>query len=139
MKKNRTFKFRAWSDKHNKFIYFNLREDFFDPKIFEENFIIHQYIGLCDSKGKDIYEGDLIQIGEVSVSKVIYDSDRFFLESVSTDKIENNYFSISKGSIIDLLISRDFPLNVIGNVVENGDLILEKKCDDFFDKVEEDI
>lgn len=62
----RELKFRAWYDKSQSWVYFNLNEGFTHEgyKIYQELIIdgakFYQFTGLYDKNGKEIYEGDIL-------------------------------------------------------------------------------
>jgi uncharacterized phage protein (TIGR01671 family) len=73
-----------------------------------ENYIIQQYTGLKDSKGVEIYEGDIVEIGDRK-REVIFNIGMFY--------IDENYGDIVPVSEVDNIIE------VIGNIFENPELI----------------
>ncbi|MEO9257052.1 MAG: YopX family protein [Crocinitomicaceae bacterium] len=137
---NREIKFRAWDIVGLKMI-----QDFI--KVNEEgHFISHhehntehipmQFTGLNDKNGKDIYEGDIVNILYTdwpsksisdsrtleqyltdisSVGVVKYNKNRFEIEMFSTKYSENYFSSIDYGK-------HGF-IKVVGNIYENPELM----------------
>lgn len=58
----RTLKFRVYIPEHEKFSYFELGNfDYSDRYLHQNDYPVQQFTGLKDSKGVDVYEGDLIE------------------------------------------------------------------------------
>jgi len=74
----------------------------------EPRYIIQQYTGLQDCDGKEIYEGDIVEIGDRK-REVIFNMGMFY--------IDENYGDIVPISEVDNIIK------VIGNIFENPELI----------------
>lgn len=124
----KTNKFRVW-DKHLKKFHknakikanfnstFSIRKDdnYNDLKgDFEKNFVFQQYIGLNDTKGKNIYEGDLLEFyytykGTRFVGKVEYETE-FACYIVVVDKA-----FVTFSDLADHTTS----FKVVGNIFEN--------------------
>ena len=113
MKEN---KFRAW-DLHNKewvlddfWIFPDGRIYFGEGVIFSpDEFVIHQYINLKDKNDKEIYEGDLFNIGG-AIYQIEYKRDIFVLNNSEED--------------YELCASVYCKNNkIIGNIYENPELI----------------
>lgn len=112
---NREIKFRAWDLTDNKWFYSSS-----DPlkKFNDDNWTGHedgeliwqQYTGLKDKNGKEIYEGDILQLDEI-IGSVIYDDGAF--QMILDD---------SAGRSV-LLQDRTKRFEVIGNIYENPNLI----------------
>jgi uncharacterized phage protein (TIGR01671 family) len=117
----RVLKFRAW-DKSKKQWIFHTNENPFhiigEVTVFNmlgqyrlENFNdieITQYTGLQDSKGKEIYEGDIIKIG------AHYEGDYWEPERPEVVEFENGSYNLCSEDIYN------YKIEVIGNIYENN-------------------
>lgn len=108
----REIKFRIWD---NGFIYLNRAEGYFLLDKAGPNYI-NEFTDLKDTNGKEIYEGDVIQIeyGQTIVGKVIYGDGYYTVDDF------NKGFYLCKAEIESL------GMEVIGNIYENPELLNEK-------------
>jgi len=73
---------------------------------------IMQYTGLKDKNGKDIYEGDIVKHAtDEGVYKVIFEDGGFYVKNL----FEYDFQTIN-----------EYPLEVIGNIYENPELLEEE-------------
>lgn len=127
----RKFKFRVWNHDENKFasmvndyLRFGFDEILTIPLSKKDTYIIQQFTGLQDPGGKDIYEGDILEIStnyrnrkESRYGLVHYHFYEYLVgvydPAYSKDRmVNNNYCSILNAG------------RVAGNVFENRELLL---------------
>lgn len=109
---DREIKFRAWNKETKQMISWNSMLELRNlHKLLTLNFVeVMQYTGLKDKKGKEIYEGDIVQRGVI-----LFDRGKF-----------QGYYTESNGGIAenwedDLYQERD--IEVVGNMFENPELM----------------
>ena len=129
---SREIKFRAWHENTEK-MYYNIESmyesdphGFFgesknSPPFFcfgecldNQYASVMQYIGFKDKKGKEIFEGDILDTNsDVPIGYV-------------TRSLYGDYM-VQKESMTRSL-SEIFEIEIIGNIFENPDLLLKKQC-----------
>jgi hypothetical protein len=126
----RELKFRAWYDQQKKYQYGELKmfKDFSFPLYWCK---VEQYTGFKDSKGNDIYEGDILEANPItglssseSGVKFLYHMD-YYNGGFNTPYI---YRAMGNGEpevVGRVVTSQDSfdKLTIIGNVNENNNLI----------------
>lgn len=138
----RVLRFRAKSINHNKWIYAQLHGfgmDVFSESVKEDT--ICQFTGLYDCEGKEIYEGDILNIIEYKNVGLRYfgydDIDAFALEEIKGEMLEKwsgivQYIDscmIVGEMYLDNLFGDMrhsqpiFEFKVIGNIYDNKELI----------------
>lgn len=125
----RTLKFRArWRDTGK--VVSDFMEEYTIDALNDDTFISEQFTGLLDKNGKEIYEGDIVQvsmirghyvcevvdsknIGSKSIGEVYYSACHYAV------KFPEGYFDL-----IDLMSDQEkMNCKVIGNIHENPDLL----------------
>lgn len=138
---NREIKFRAWCSGTHKGLTFvddvMDYEVYLSPKGFyldvESNWDIQgeyptipimQYTGLNDKNGKDIYEGDIVNLGLKNTFTVELKNGSFILRHTKIKEIDDTFKvwgNLSRVEDIDLKFN--LKIEVIGNIYENPELL----------------
>lgn len=93
--------FSSWKEEYND-----------EDDLYDSEFEIHQYTGLKDENGKEIYEGDILKYSEDSLLKVFFVEGCFMTVEIGIpDNCPLWLYDYNKESV------------VIGNVFENPELI----------------
>lgn len=121
----RAIEFRAWSPKWDKMIYNGV--DGYDIDVHagtiwldtcdDENPILMQFTGYKDRKGKKIYEGDVLNVGEKTKTKmrIVYDeiSVSFCFMYLDNDSYKQKFYGHEEEKYFE----------VIGNIYKNPELM----------------
>jgi uncharacterized phage protein (TIGR01671 family) len=128
-KEMREIKFRAWETPRSyhdgKMIYQesfvnNTIQYLVNEKTFNNSRIIMQYTGLKDKNGKEIYEGDIINVFDYDTEFLGYGNVIFKYHSWCINWIDSRSECIMK---FDEFIENGREINVIGNIYENPELL----------------
>lgn len=117
----RTIKFRMWSKEEKKFFYdaanvydcLKFSQLSHSAYLFQD-MIWQQFTGIKDSKGVDIYEGDLLEFAYRDEGKQFVGEVQYFEKFGSFGVVVDNAFETFQD-----LIEYDQFFNVVGNIFEN--------------------
>ena len=123
----REIKFRAWDRKYKVMLpTFSLTEAISRESApeMEPRCIYMQYTGLKDKQGKEIYEGDIVNLNYDPQTDDDMDED--YVIKYLPEWGRYNLFNVNEGSdpdVVDIEDGMEEDLEVIGNIYENKDLI----------------
>ena len=120
----RDIKFRAWipNTKTGKGHLIIINNEEIDELI-EEGCAVMQFTGLQDSKGVDIYEGDILSD---KWKAVVYFKNGSYWVTINIGENDDQYLQGFIGS----RKQAKCPVDVIGNIYENPELLAQEKNDD---------
>lgn len=111
----REIKFRAWHYDAVEMLHEDLPGDVFRWKNEGQPIVIEQFTGLQDKNSKEIYEGDIVRLGD-ELYEIIYEVGDF-----------NVGFRKKSGNLTDIGMEFSRKLEIIGNIHENPNLLKETK------------
>jgi len=123
----RSIKFRAWDAKNKKFpmVGFHVMGehtvfDLVNQYRLEEalDLEIQQFTGFCDKNGKEVYEGDIVQLG--------FDTTDCHWSKLKAEVVwwlNGFYFQTNYGAIAQDTYYQIKYCEVVGNIFENPDLV----------------
>lgn len=91
------------------------------PDMYRSRFVIEQYTGLCDKNGKEIYEGDIIQVKLSAGYGECYAWEKFKITFIDGNQL-GRFMAIDKHGV-SWNIDNSNEIEVIGNIYENSELI----------------
>ena len=106
----RDLRFRLWDKEKKCFTYVGLRNKL--PINYYDFYEVQQFTGLFDKQGKEIYEGDIVEIEGIRSFVVYWETSAGFRF--------NSYMPLG---YIDRLYDASKVGEVVGNIYENKDLL----------------
>lgn len=127
----REIKFRVWSKKDKNFLHnTEINSDlihadgkwyFLGGNELNEKYIVQQFTGLKDSKGNEVWEGDIIKYTR------LIEKERRIVELFSFIKFQDAKFGFDLTGFNDMFydLSDEPDFEVVGNIFENSELLKE--------------
>jgi len=124
----REIKFRAWNKDDNEILSWNdLLEQGYELHELDSNgkyaHIFMQYTGLKDKNGKEIYEGDVVEVDSFYESIPHYPTDNETDNLIGIVKYINGAFEADSVPLYVLYETGQPEIEVIGNIHENPELL----------------
>ena len=97
-----------------------------DSQYEDEEIVFQQFTGLSDSKGKEIYEGDIVDIQD-SIKLPLYVIKFGFFENSCSEIAGNGFFleAIGGGEYSQETLYEEIKLKIAGNIFENPELCVK--------------
>ncbi len=119
----RQIKFRIWDSKNKRFVYFQGIFNKLDDNLIGE--IGQQFTGMKDKNGKEIYEGDILEIWDGR--KLPVEFGEYFTGFERRDS-HNGWYLASNKAISDIALDEryaveEYGVTVVGNIFENSELL----------------
>lgn len=120
--KTRELKFRVWNSKTKKFEFFELHNvTVSDNLLCQHKYPVQQFTGILDEDGKEIYEGDLVEIiyGENLIAEVHYQANMSCIRLKCNDGQSYPFVAYRFDETNKPIGVVNVAKKVIGNIFEN--------------------